>query len=111
MNTMGIRNIRENPGELTRLAEAGQITLITNHSTPVSVNIPFTQELLEQGVHVNMAAKLFEDGVLTLAAAAKIAQMPIETFLEKISILGVITVDYDEGELDEELAWLKDKGK
>lgn len=106
METMGIRKIRENPGELTRLAEEGELTLITNHSNPVSVNVPFTQDLLEQGIHVKMAAKLFEDGVLTLVSAAKVAQLPVESFLEKLALLGIVAVDYDAAEIEEELGRL-----
>lgn len=106
MKTMGIRKIRENPGELTRLSEAGELTLITNHSNPVAVNIPFSRDLLEQGIHVNMAAKLFEDGILTLVSAAKLAQMPVESFLEKLALLGIVAVDYEADEVASELRCL-----
>ncbi|MBU2713538.1 UPF0175 family protein [Zooshikella harenae] len=103
MKTIGIRRLRENPGLLTQWSQEGEYTLITNRSEPVSLSIPFNQALLDQGVQTNIAIKLFEDKVLTLVQAAKLARLSVETFLGKLSALNIPVVDLDETELDEDL--------
>ena len=106
MKTIGVRALRENPGVLSQSAEAGEYVLVTNRSDPISLAIPFDEELLRSGVHINLAVKLYEEGVLTLPRAARIAQLSVEDFLVKLSILGIVVVDQDAGELEADLATL-----
>jgi len=108
MKTIGVRALRENPGVLSQSAEAGEYVLVTNRSDPVSLAIPFDEDLLRSGVHVNVAAKLYEEGVLTLPKAARIAQLSVEDFLGKLAILGVVVVEQDADELEADLAALND---
>ena len=108
MKTIGVRALRENPGVLSQSAEAGEYVLVTNRSDPVSLAIPFDEDLLQLGVHVNVAIKLYQDGVLTLPRAARIARLSVEEFLGKLAILGVVVVEQDADELEADLAALND---
>jgi predicted HTH domain antitoxin len=108
MKTVGVRALRENPGVLNKSAQAGEVVLLTNRSEPMSLSVPFDDALLQQGVHVDIAVKLFEDGVLTLAKAAKIAKMPMASFMEKLAALDVVVVDQTREELLEDLEGLGD---
>ena len=103
MKTIGVRALRENPGVLSQCAEAGELILVTNRNNPISLSVPFSDDLLQSGIGVSMAVKLFEEGVLTLPKAAKFAKMSIEEFLLKLSALGVIVVDQTTKELESDL--------
>ncbi len=103
MKTIGVRALRENPGVLSQCAAKGEFVLVTNRNDPVSLSVPFTDELLNAGVHTSVAVKLYEDGVLTLSKAAALARMPVETFLTKLARLGVVVVDQSAEELDADL--------
>ncbi|MCJ8315065.1 MAG: UPF0175 family protein [Saccharospirillaceae bacterium] len=103
MHMVGIRSLRENPGIISKYASAGELALITNRSKPISLTVPFTDALLTQGVSLNLAIKLFEDENITLLKASKIAGVPVETFIDALSLLGVVAVDYDVDELNAEL--------
>lgn len=107
MQTFTVRELRERSGELSREAEEGRLALVTRHGQPLFVSVPFTQELLEAGVHVALAVSLFKDGKLTSARAARLARMSLEAFLAHVSAQGIPVVDYDPAELDDELATLK----
>lgn len=107
MQTVGIRALRTNPGLLSNNAKKGVLTLVTNHSIPVSLSIPFDSTLLVLGVHILLAIKLFEEGILTLPRAAKLANLSTEVFLSKLAVLGVIVVDQSSKELDAELKYLE----
>ena len=108
MKTIGVRALRENPGVLSQSAKAGEYVLVTNHSAPVSLAIPFDEDLLRSGVHVNLAVKLYEEGVMTLSRAAKMARLSVEEFLEKLAILGIVVVSQEADELEADLATLND---
>ena len=103
MKTIGIRALRENPGVLSQSAAAGEFVLLTNRNSPVSLALPFDDDLLKTGIHVNLALKLYEDNVLTLTKAAKLAQMSVEAFMELVANLDIVVVDQSAEELASDL--------
>ena len=103
MEMFGIRDLRERSGDFSRAAEAGQLAIITKRDTPLMVGIPFTKELLEQGVGVNLAIHLFQNRLATLAKAARIADKPLTEFIQILGAMGIDAVDYDPDELDRDL--------
>ncbi len=103
MKTIGVRALRENPGVLSQCAQAGELILVTNRNNPISLSVPFTDDLLQSGVGVSIAVKLFEEGVLTLPKSAKFAKMSTEEFLLKLAALGIVVVDQTAKELESDL--------
>ncbi|MES9906168.1 MAG: UPF0175 family protein [Sedimenticola sp.] len=108
MKTIGVRALRENPGVLNQSAQSGEIVLLTNRSQPMSLSIPFDDYLLSEGVHVDIAVKLLEEGAVTLVKAAKLAKMPVESFMEKLALLGVVVVDQTEEEFEKGMKIFED---
>ena len=103
MQTFNIRDLRRRTGELVRGAETGNLSLVTKYGRPVFVALPMSQHLLEFGVHQALAVKLYEEGILSLGKAARVADLPLERFLDVLSAAGVDAVDYPPQELDDEL--------
>ncbi|MBK8972665.1 MAG: UPF0175 family protein [Hahellaceae bacterium] len=106
MKTIGVSALRKNPELLSQSAAAGEYVLVTNRSEAVSLAVPFNADLLQAGVHVSLAIRLFEDGTLSLAKAAKLAKMPIESFLQCLGRLGIAVVDQSTAELEDDLKTL-----
>lgn len=104
MQTFTIRELRERSGDLSREAEEGRLALVTRHGQPLFVSVPFTDELLQMGVHTALAVNLFKSGDITCARAAKLARMSLPQFLAHLSAQGIAVVDYDPAELVQELA-------
>jgi hypothetical protein len=104
MRSFSIRELRERSGDLSREAEQGKLSLVTRHGQPLFVSVPFTEELLQAGVHTSLALSLFRQGDISSGRAARLAGMTRPEFLEYASNMGVPVVDYDPAELDEELS-------
>ncbi|MGA1289556.1 MAG: UPF0175 family protein [Rubrivivax sp.] len=104
MHTFTIRELRERSGDLSREAEEGRLALVTRHGQPLFVSVPFTEDLLEAGVHTALAVNLFKSGEMTSARAAKVARMSLSQFLAHLSAQGIPVVDHDPAELEQELA-------
>jgi predicted HTH domain antitoxin len=104
MQTFSIRELRERSGDLSREAEEGRLSLVTRHGQPLFVSVPFTEDVLQAGVHTALAISLFRTGDLTPGRAAKLARMTLPEFLEFASERGIDVVDYDPTELEQELA-------
>jgi prevent-host-death family protein len=103
MHTFNIRDLRQRTGQLVRDAESGELSLVTKYGRPVFVAVPMSGRLLEHGVHQALAIKLFADRVLSLSKAARLADLPVERFLQALAAAGVDAVDYPPEELDQEL--------
>ena len=111
METFTVRDLRERTGELIRGAEKGQLSVITKHGNPVFVAVPFDDALLESGVRVSLALKLFDDGTLSLAQAAKFSGVGIEAFIERAGAAGLTVVRTTPAELNAELEVIAKHGR
>lgn len=98
------RDLRHRSGELFRDAEEGRLAIITKHGYPSILAVPFSERLLELGVHRTLALHLFEEHKLTLTRAAKLAGVTPEEFIDMMGEVDVPAVDYPPGDLDEELS-------
>lgn len=103
MDSFTVRDLRERTGELIRDAEAGKLSVVTKHGNPVFVAVPFDEALVKGGVRVSLAAKLFDEEVLTLAQAAKFAGLAVEEMIERLGAAGIEVVRQPVEELDQEL--------
>lgn len=103
MTVLSARNLRNRSGDLLKDAAKGRISLITKHGRPAALAIPFDGALLAEGVHRRLAVQLYASNYLTLAAAAKMADMPIERFLECLRLSNVVVADYPAQEVAVEL--------
>jgi predicted HTH domain antitoxin len=104
MQTFSIRELRERSGDLSREAEEGRLSLVTRHGQPLFVSVPFSEELLQAGVHTALAVNLFKSGDLAPSRAAKLARMSLPQFLEYVSARGIPVLKHEPDELAEELA-------
>lgn len=105
MHSFSIRDLRERTGELSREAEKGNLALITKHGRPMFVSVPFTENLLKNGVHVALAESLYQSGSFSIGKAAKLADLSIAEFSEHLSRLNIAVVDYPSNELEDELRY------
>jgi len=107
VGTFSVRDLRERIGDLTRDVEAGRLSLVTKRGRPLFVAVPCSEELLKEGVGFSLALDLYREETVTAARAAKLADMPVAEFLEKVSHLGIPVLDYSSEELAAELKWLE----
>ena len=103
MDSFTVRDLRERTGELIRQAEAGNLVLVTKHGRPVFVGIPLEERLLREGVDLALALKLYEEDVVSLGKAARLANLSVSKFLNKLSSLGIDAVRYPPEEIEEEI--------
>ena len=76
--------------------------MITKYGRPAILAIPFDERLIEVGVHRAMALRLFEQRLMTLVQAARLAATTPEEFVDLLGAAGIPAVDYPPEELDDE---------
>lgn len=103
LDVFSVRDLRLRSGELLRDAEEGRLAVITKHGRPAILALPFDERLLKHGVARALALHLFEAGRVTLARAAKLAEMSVEEFVEIVGEAGIDAVSYPQEELQAEV--------
>ncbi len=103
MDTFTVRDLRERTGELIRDAESGELSVVTKHGKPVFIAVPFSEEVVTSGVLFVLAARFFQDDLLSLGKAARFAGCSIPEFIDYLGKVGIPSVHYPAKELDQEL--------
>lgn len=111
MHAVQVRELKNNPSQALRKAEQ-EVVVVMNRERPSALLLHFDEELLRKaGVSLALATALFRDGSLSLARAAKVAEIGLVDFMQHLSRLGIPIVQgtAEEAEKDIETleAWLK----
>ncbi len=61
MKTLGFSTLKGSSDELLRWTKSNEVVVMTDNGKPVSLSIPFDDALLHEGLHIQLAAKLFEE--------------------------------------------------
>jgi len=107
LDTFTVRDLRERTGELIRDAEQGRLALVTRHGQPVFIAVPFYEWLVRFGLPVALAIRLYQEDVLSLGQASRIAGLGEEELVEKLAAAGVAVARYGADELENEMTALQ----
>ncbi|KQP13219.1 type II toxin-antitoxin system Phd/YefM family antitoxin [Pseudorhodoferax sp. Leaf267] len=108
MQSFAVRDLRAHTGELVRNAEAGEYSVVSKHGKPLFVAVPFTDALLDAGVHVALADQMVLRGELSVAASAKMARQPYAHYLQHLSSQGYSVLDDAADAVEADLKTLED---
>ena len=106
METFSVRELRERTDDLVRNAEAGRLSLVAKHGPPLFLAVPLDEHLLESGVTVALACRLFGEKAIGFGKAARLAGLSPQAFIERLGAMGIPAADYDPPELEGEMTRL-----
>ncbi len=95
MNVIGIKELQTNPGKLSHLLQNNEYMLITRRGEPLGVALPFSHQLMENGLKNWMALKAFQSGDLSLGQLGKVLGKTKHATLELLGELNIPFADYD----------------
>ena len=96
MQVVNVSGLKNNPSEALRSAR-DDVVVVMNRDQPdaVIIGLQSGKLLSEPGVRAALASALFRDGGLSLVRSARMAQMPLATFIAHVSRLGIPVVTHD----------------
>ena len=113
MKTVNVSGLKKNPSEALRMAH-DDLVLVMNRNEPdaLMIGLKSTKIIDLPGVRKALATALFKEGELSLARAAKLAELPIASFLTHISRLGLPVIKLSESAVVQDIdtldRWLRD---
>lgn len=107
METVNVSGLKNNPTEALRKSQ-DDLVVVMNRDRPdaLMVGLAKTGALDLAGVRAALATALFRDGNLSLARAARVAQMPLAGFIAHLSRLGIPVVQMNAVEVERDIETL-----
>lgn len=104
MESVNVSGLKNNPTEALRKAQ-DDLVVVMNRDRPdaLMVGLASTGALDVKGVRAALATALFRDGHLSLARAARVAQMPMPAFMAHVSRLGIPVVELSAREAERDM--------
>ena len=90
METVNVSGLKNNPTEALRKSQNDVVVVMNrDHPDAIMVGLASIGALDLAGVRAALATALFRDGNLSLARAARVAQIPLPGFIAHLSRLGI----------------------
>jgi predicted HTH domain antitoxin len=107
MKAVGIRELKDNPTDALRAARSGPV-LITNRDDPEALLLSLRGlGPDEPDVRIGLATALYDQGVISLGRAARLARVPLEAFMLHLGSRGIPVFRLGPDELAGDLATLE----
>ena len=112
METVNVNGLKNNPTEALRKSQK-DLVVVMHRDRPealmvgLMVGLAATGALDLAGVRAALATALLRDSHLSLARAARVAQMPLPGFIAHLSRLGIPVIQMSAGEVERDLETLE----
>ncbi len=107
MHVVNVSGLKNNPSEALRNAR-DDVVVVMNRDEPdaLMIGLQSGKLLSEPGMRAALASALFRDGGLSLVRSARMAQMPLASFIAHVSRLGIAVVTHDASEVTRDMETL-----
>jgi len=102
MHSIAIRELRNNPSNLTHSLEQNEYVFITKHGKPIGVAVPLTNENLSFGLTRATALQAWRNGDISLGKMAELLDMDKQVLRGVLSDMNLPIIDSDEQDAIEE---------
>jgi len=103
MQTVAIRDLKNNPSNMTKYLENNESVFITKHSRPIGITLPLNDDTLSVGIRNLVAIEQYKNGLISLGKMAEFLEISKQEAMSLVNRLGIDWLDYDENELDSQL--------
>jgi len=88
VKTYSARDLRD-----SRFLSDDSLSIITSHGKPVKVTIPFDDIMFSEGISRSLALNLVESHLITQVQGARMANIPLESFLALMAQFQISAAD------------------
>ena len=100
MQSVAIRDLKNNPSNMTKYLENNESVFITKHSKPIGITLPLNDDTLSIGVKKLVALEQYKTGLISLGKMATLLDISKKEALHLLHTLQIDWLEYDEEELN-----------
>ena len=103
MQTLAIRDLKNNPSNMTKYLENNESVFITKHSRPIGITIPLNDDTLSVGIKKLVVLEQYKNGLISLGKVAEFLEISKQEAMSLVNRLGIDWIDLSKDELDEQV--------
>ena len=103
MRTVAIRDLKNNPSNMTKYLENNESVFITKHSRPIGITLPLNDDTLSIGIKNLVAIEQYKKGIISLGKMAEFLKISKQEAMSLVNRLGIDWLDYDKEELENQV--------
>ena len=95
MQTVAIRDLKNNPSNMTKHLEQGESVFVTKHGKPVGITLPLNDDVFSVGVKKAVAVELYKTGVISLGKMAELLELNKQEAMRLLNSMDVNWLEDD----------------
>jgi predicted HTH domain antitoxin len=107
MHSVAIRDLKNNPTNMTKHLENGNSVFVTKHGKPLGITIPFSEEMLSMGMLKAVALEQYKQGLISLGKMAELMGIKKQEAIKLLNDLNIDWIDYSKEEIAAQLRVLE----
>ena len=97
MQTVAIRDLKNNPSSMTKYLDEGSSVFVTRHGKPIGITLPINDDIFSLGLKKTVAIELYKMDILSLGKMAEMLEIPKQ---EAMSLLNTLNVTWIEDDIE-----------
>jgi len=103
MQTVSIRELKNNPSNMTKYLENNESVFVTKHGKPIGITIPLNDDTLNMGTKNAIALELYKQELISMGKMAEMMGINKQEAMQILNHHGIDWMEYDADELDTQL--------
>jgi predicted HTH domain antitoxin len=103
MQTVAIRDLKNNPSNMTKYLENNESVFITKHSRPIGITLPLNDDTLSVGIKNLVALEQYKNGSISLGKMAEFLEISKQEAMSLVHRLGIDWLEYDKDDIASQL--------
>jgi len=103
MQSVAIRDLKNNPSNMTKYLENNESVFITKHSKPIGITIPLNDDTLSIGLKKVVAIEQYKEGMISLGKMAEFLEIQKKEAMHLLNRLGIDWLAYEKEDLDAQM--------
>ena len=95
MKSIGIKELKSNPGLISKTLESGEYLLISKRGKPIAIATSLNDAVLDMGLKKWILIDSFKRGALSLGQLSKSLDIPYMETVKLLDLLKIPVLDYD----------------
>jgi predicted HTH domain antitoxin len=95
MQSVTIRDLKNNPSTMTKYLDEGSSVFVTRHGKPIGITLPLNDDIFSIGVKKTVAIELYKMNIISLGKMAEMLEIPKQEAMSLLNTLGVVWIEDD----------------
>jgi antitoxin (DNA-binding transcriptional repressor) of toxin-antitoxin stability system len=108
MDSVTVRDIKNNPASMTAPLEKGRPVFVTKHGKPIGVTIPMQETMVDRSIKELLYFDLYDRGEISFGKLAQFLGTGKRQLRKMFDAIGKPVIDYSPESVSDELELMRD---